>query len=125
MAVRRLLHRLGYRYRLHRADLPGRPDIVFGPRRKVIFVHGCFWHGHSCRRGSRKPKTNAEYWERKIAGNIARDRRQLAELAAGGWTALTLWECQVDDEERLARDLEAFLSSSSSLRRASNSSLLA
>ena len=72
MAVRRLLHRMGYRYRLHRKELPGRPDIVFGSRRKVIFVHGCFWHGHSCKRGNRLPKTNAEYWQTKIARNVER-----------------------------------------------------
>ena len=72
LAVRRLLHRMGYRYRLHWRDLPGKPDIVFGPRRKVIFVHGCFWHGHSCNRGNRLPKTNAEYWKAKIERNVAR-----------------------------------------------------
>ena len=88
MTVRRLLHRMGYRYRLHRKDLPGKPDIVFGPRRKVIFVHGCFWHGHSCKRGSRVPKSNAEYWKEKIARNIERHSDQLDELTADGWTGL-------------------------------------
>ncbi|MCY4431298.1 MAG: very short patch repair endonuclease [Rhodospirillales bacterium] len=109
MAVRRLLHRLGYRYRLHRADLPGKPDVVFGSRRKAIFVHGCFWRGHSCKRGSRKPKPNAEYWGRKIAGNVARDARQRVELTAEGWTALTLWECETGDGGSLAQRLKAFL----------------
>ena len=77
LTVRRLLHRMGYRFRLQRKDLPGKPDIVFGPRRKVIFVHGCFWHGHSCKRGSRMPKTNVEYWETKITRNVERHSRQI------------------------------------------------
>lgn len=109
MAVRRLLHRMGYRYRLHRKDLPGKPDIVFGPRRKVIFVHGCFWHGHSCRRGSRLPKTNTAYWHAKIARNVERHSVQLDELATAGWTGLTLWECELADVDAVARRLRAFL----------------
>ena len=109
LAVRRLLHRLGYRYRLHLANLPGKPDIVFGSRRKVIFVHGCFWHGHLCKRGNRRPKTNAEYWERKIARNVERHSRQLKELSTAGWAALTLWECQIDDKNGLKRTLNRFL----------------
>ena len=82
MAVRRLLHRLGYRYRLHRRNLPGTPDIVFGPRRKVIFVHGCFWHGHSCPRGARLPATNTDYWRRKINRNVQRHTEQTEQLRA-------------------------------------------
>ena len=109
IAVRRLLHRMGYRYRLHRKDLPGKPDIVFGPRRKVIFVHGCFWHGHSCKRGSRLPKTNAEYWKSKIARNVKRDSQQLEALAMTGWTVLTLWECELADEDAVSRRLSDFL----------------
>ena len=109
LAVRGLLHSMGYRYRLHRKDLPGKPDIVFGPRRKVIFVHGCFWHGHTCKRGSRVPKTNAGYWEAKIARNVERHSRQLEELSASGWTSLTLWECELADKEAVARQLRAFL----------------
>ena len=109
IAVRRLLHRMGYRYRLHRTDLPGKPDIVFGPRRKVIFVHGCFWHGHSCKRGSRVPKSNVDYWRAKIARNVARHSGQLEELTATGWTNLTLWECELADEDSVARRLSAFL----------------
>ena len=115
MAVRRLLHRIGYRYRLHRKDLPGKPDIVFGPRRKVIFVHGCFWHGHSCKRGSRLPKTNVEYWQTKIARNVTRHSDQLDELAAAGWTGLTLWECELADVDAVARRLSAFLDETVSL----------
>jgi DNA mismatch endonuclease (patch repair protein) len=78
MIVRRMAHALGYRYRLHRTDLPGSPDLVFAGRQKVIFVHGCFWHGHDCARGSRQPKTNAEYWRAKIARNVTRDAANAA-----------------------------------------------
>ena len=109
MEVRRLLHRMGYRYRLHRKDLPGKPDIVFGSRRKVIFVHGCFWHGHSCKRGSRLPKSNVEYWQRKIARNVERHSDQIDELTTAGWAGLTLWECELADMEAIARRLNAFL----------------
>ncbi len=109
MVVRRRLHRMGYRYRLHRKDLPGKPDIVLVPRRKVIFIHGCFWHGHSCKRGSRLPRANAEYWKMKIAGNIKRHAKQLVELAAAGWTELTLWECELADENAVERRLRDFL----------------
>ncbi len=109
MQVRRLLHRLGYRYRLHRKDLPGRPDIVFGPRRKVIFVHGCFWHGHSCKAGQRVPKTNTEYWTAKILTNVERDRRQIEKLSAAGWSALVLWECELRDSGALTERLVRFL----------------
>ena len=109
MTVRRLLHRMGYRYRLHRKDLPGKPDIVFGPRRKVIFVHGCFWHGHSCKRGSRVPKSNSEYWQAKIARNVERHSDQVDELTASGWTVLTLWECKLSNQTALIQRLKAFL----------------
>ena len=112
MVVRRLLHSMGYRYCLHRKDLPGKPDIVFGPRRKVIFVHGCFWHGHSCKRGSRLPKTNAEYWQEKIARNVERHSDQLDGLTAAGWTGLTLWECELVDHEVVRQRLNRFLDDS-------------
>ena len=114
MMVRRTLHSMGYRYRLHRQDLPGKPDIVFGSRRKVIFVHGCFWHGHSCKRGSRVPKTNAAYWTAKIARNVERHAGQLSALAAAGWVSLTLWECELVDTDSVAEHLKAFLDSNSS-----------
>ncbi len=113
MAVRRLLHRMGYRYRLHRKDLPGKPDIVFVRRRKVIFVHGCFWHGHSCNRGSRLPKSNVRYWRTKIAGNVQRHSDQLNQLTAAGWTGLTLWECELGDANALAKRLSIFLDDTS------------
>ena len=109
MIVRRLLYRLGYRYRLHKADLPGKPDIVFSSRKKVIFVHGCFWHGHSCKRGNRQPKSNADYWQAKIKRNIERFTQQLSELADTGWTELTLWECELKDKDSLERILTNFL----------------
>ena len=109
MKVRRLLHRMGYRYRLHRRDLPGKPDIVFVSRRKVIFVHGCFWHGHSCKRGNRLPKTNVEYWKAKILRNVERHATQLNEIGVAGWEALTLWECELTDDEATGRRLNTFL----------------
>lgn len=109
MVIRRLLQRLGYRYRLHRKDLPGTPDIVFGPRRKVIFVHGCFWHGHSCPRGARLPATNVDYWRRKIDGNVKRHAMQTEQLRAAGWKTLVIWECQLAPEQSLLERLRTFL----------------
>lgn len=109
MAVRRLVHGMGYRYRLHRRGLPGKPDLVFAGRRKVIFVHGCFWHGHACKRGRRVPKANRDYWTRKIARNRERDQEHLAALRAAKWRALVIWECEVehaDTEQRLRRFLD-------------------
>jgi DNA mismatch endonuclease (patch repair protein) len=93
--VRRLAHSMGYRFRLHRKDLPGAPDLVFPGRAKAIFVHGCFWHGHDCARGARQPKANAAYWQGKIGRNRARDAAAIASLAERGWEALVLWECEL------------------------------
>lgn len=110
LAVRRWLWARGLRYRLHAARLPGRPDIVFAGRRTVVFVHGCFWHGHSCRHGRRKAKSNAPYWAAKIEDNRSRDRRQQRELRAMGWNVEVVWECQCRKSallERLAERLEA------------------
>jgi DNA mismatch endonuclease, patch repair protein len=111
MFVRRLVHGLGYRYRLHRDDLPGTPDLVFSCRRKIIMVNGCFWHGHWCTRGYRLPKTNSDYWKTKIARNIARDAANLAALQDAGWDVLTIWECETKTVDRpsLARQLSHFL----------------
>lgn len=111
MIVRRLVHGLGYRYRLHRKDLPGNPDIVLGPRRKAIFVNGCFWHRHDCPRGARQPKANAEYWQVKIARNVARDTASDVALKAGGWDVLTIWECETKAGNRpeLERRLREFI----------------
>lgn len=93
MVVRSLVHRMGYRYRLHRKDLPGKPDLVFPGRRKVIFVHGCFFHMHDCPYGKVTPKTNAEFWHKKRLSNVERDKRNVAELERGGWMVLVVWEC--------------------------------
>jgi DNA mismatch endonuclease, patch repair protein len=109
LCVRRLAHALGTRYVLDGAGLAGRPDLVFPRRKKVIFVHGCFWHFHRCRRGRRKPVTNADYWTRKRARNKARDKWALATLEAEGWTVLVVWECQTRDAEALTRRLRTFL----------------
>ena len=87
MTVRRMVHRMGHRFRLHRKDLPGKPDLVFPRLRKVVFVNGCFWHGHDCVRGARAPKANAEYWRAKIARNRLRDAASLAALKTEGWRA--------------------------------------
>ena len=95
MEVRRMVHRLGYRYRLHRRDLPGCPDLVFVSRKKVIFIHGCFWHGHDCARGARIPKTNTAYWTGKIGRNQARDAKAVDLLRAAGWDVLVVWECEL------------------------------
>lgn len=97
LKVRRALTALGARYRLHRKDLPGSPDIVLPGRGLAIFVHGCFWHGHDCPRGARTPKANRDYWLAKIARNMARDAAAAAALAAAGWRVETVWECELRD----------------------------
>lgn len=104
--VRSLLHALGYRYRLHRKDLPGRPDIVLPKYRTVIFVHGCFWHCHDCRWGSVIPTTRPEFWAAKRGGNVERDAKHEAALESAGWKVLTIWECETRDAEALRRLLE-------------------
>lgn len=111
MIVRRLVHGLGFRYRLHRKALPGKPDLVFPSLRKVIFVHGCFWHGHDCPRGARKPKSNVDYWHAKIARNVERDGRNNSLLKTAGWDVMILWECdtKMANRENLVAMLEAFL----------------
>lgn len=108
IAVRRLAHKLGYRFRLHRADLPGKPDLVFAKHKAVIFVHGCFWHWHGCKR-SRMPKSNKEYWDKKIGRNITRDRRIARKLRGQGWRAMVVWECRTHDLIRLERRIKRFL----------------
>lgn len=112
LSVRKLLFNLGYRYRLHRRDLPGKPDIVFPGRRKVIFVHGCFWHGHKCKRGNRLPNTNTNYWSEKISRNISRFKTQLTELKELGWEVQVVWECELKDESELVLKLKRFLDDS-------------
>ncbi|HWE47500.1 MAG TPA: DNA mismatch endonuclease Vsr [Caulobacteraceae bacterium] len=109
LAVRRLLTRLGLRYRLHRKDLPGKPDVVMAGRRTVVCVHGCFWHGHDCARGARVPKANNAYWVEKIARNKTRDERAAAALAGAGWKTITVWECELKDEAKLEKRLKRAL----------------
>lgn len=109
MKVRRLLTRMGLGYRLHRKDLPGSPDVAMPGRKAAVFVHGCFWHGHDCRRGARAPKANAAYWTAKIARNRARDAASTAALAAMGWRPVTIWECELRDEAALEARLRAEL----------------
>ena len=110
MKVRRMLHAQGYRYRLHKPDLPGSPDLAFPARKKAIFVNGCFWHGHSCKNGARTPKNNTAYWNPKITRNIERDAENLKKLAELGWKTLTAWECETKgDAERLRERLTRFL----------------
>jgi DNA mismatch endonuclease, patch repair protein len=111
MIVRSITHGLGFRYRLHRKDLPGSPDLVFPARRKIIFVHGCFFHKHGCRYGRVVPKTNAEFWSKKRAGNVDRDKRNLAALKAQGWSVFVVWECMTkkDDIAGLPAKITGFL----------------
>ena len=109
LMVRRLIWRLGGRYRLNRKDLPGKPDIVLAGRRLAIFVHGCFWHGHDCARGARVPKANRDYWVAKVTRNRARDQAAGASLAAAGWRVETLWECELKDTEGLAARVREML----------------
>ena len=108
LTVRRMLHRLGYRYRLHLKALPGRPDIVLPGRRRAIFVHGCFWHGHGCEKG-RAPKSKLDYWGPKLDANRERDSRKEAELRALGWQVETVWQCEIADHNALKSKLIAYL----------------
>jgi DNA mismatch endonuclease, patch repair protein len=109
MAVRKLLHGHGYRYRLHVRDLPGKPDLVFPARRCVLMIHGCFWHGHKGCRESRMPKTNQEYWVPKLEKNYARDRGHLRALRRLGWRVMVVWECQVEKLSWIESKLIRFL----------------
>jgi DNA mismatch endonuclease (patch repair protein) len=109
MTVRRLVHSLGFRYRLHGRKLPGRPDLVFKSRRKAIFVHGCFWHHHGGCRRSRLPSTRVEFWRQKMQENVERDRRNQAELSSKGWAYMIVWECELDNISELATRIANFL----------------
>ena len=113
MVVRKLVHGMGYRFRLHRKDLPGKPDLVFGPRKKVIFVHGCFWHQHddpACKI-TRRPKSRLEYWGPKLSRNVERDRQAKDTLTELGWKSLTIWECETKASslDDLCARIESFL----------------
>jgi DNA mismatch endonuclease (patch repair protein) len=108
MIVRRMVHGMGFRYALHRRDLPGNPDLVFPARERVIFVHGCFWHGHSCRAGRNRPASNTSYWTAKLDRNVARDAANRRRLRQLGWRVLVIWECELKDSERLRVRLVRF-----------------
>ncbi len=121
MRIRRLLWKLGYRFRIHAKTLPGKPDVVFIRRRKVIFVHGCFWHGHEGCPRARIPKTNTAYWREKIERNKSRDRQILATLGKAGWGTLVLWECQINSPN-LSDVLTTYLGPRNSSRQTNNKS---
>ena len=110
MAVRRIVHRLGYRYRLHLRSLPGCPDLVFPGRRKALFVHGCFWHRHPRCRYASSPKTRGKFWQSKFSSNIARDRRARRELKRMDWAVMTVWQCELKKPDELTERLNDFLS---------------
>ena len=111
LRVRRTLHAMGYRFRLHRRDLPGKPDLVFPGRQKAIFVHGCFWHQHAGCQDGRMPQSNPSYWWPKLTRNKERDTEHLARLITDGWKVLVVWECETGDEGRLRSRLQHFLES--------------
>lgn len=109
LKLRRLLTSMGYRYRLHRRDLPGSPDVVFVGRRLAVFMHGCFWHGHACARGARVPATNTVYWQTKIGRNALRDVQVQERLSALDWRSLVVWECELKDLAALRSRLSSML----------------
>ncbi len=109
ITVRRMVHQMGYRFRLHRKDLPGKPDLVFPRLRKVVFVHGCFWHGHDCARGARVPVHNRRYWTNKIGRNTERDRHVSGALKQLGWLSLAIWECELKKPQIAAARIKRFL----------------
>ena len=109
MIVRHLVYSMGYRYRLHVKDLPGKPDLVFKSKRKVIFVNGCFWHGHDCKHGARVPKSNQEYWIKKICRNKFRDNQNYEDLKLMRWEYLIIWECHLKDRVHLINVLKDYL----------------
>jgi DNA mismatch endonuclease, patch repair protein len=110
LAVRRLVYKLGYRFRLHRKDLPGKPDLVFSSRRKVIFVHGCFWHAHKCKL-SHVPKSNTSYWDAKLQRNRVRDMKNTQALNAADWESMVIWECELKDGAAVGTRVTKFLES--------------
>ena len=110
MIVRSLIHKMGFRYRLYRRDLPGKPDLVFPARHKVVFVHGCFWHMHDCRYGRVTPATNPEFWQSKRLGTVERDKRNVTDLERAGWKVLIVWECWTKTPDLLQERLREFLS---------------
>ena len=119
MAVRQAVYGLGYRYRLHRRDLPGTPDLVFASQKKAIFVHGCFWHRHKGCRRTTTPKTRAKFWQSKFDANVDRDKRNIVALQSAGWKVLIVWECEAIDSASLRARLSVFLKKRSGVRKAS------
>ena len=115
LVVRRLVWSLGGRYRLNLSDLPGKPDLVLSSRRLAVFVHGCFWHGHDCKRGARTPKANRTYWEAKISRNRARDEIVRSALEAAGWRVETVWECELKDRAALELRARSWLGGATNL----------
>jgi DNA mismatch endonuclease, patch repair protein len=111
LLIRSLLHRMGYRFRLHVFDLPGKPDIVLPRHRKVIFVNGCFWHGHKRCRRSALPETNRDFWEQKISKTAKRDQRNIRQLRKAGWKVLTIWQCKMTDIEKVDHKILQFMNS--------------
>ena len=109
--VRSLIHKMGYRFRLNVKDLPGKPDIVLKKHKKVIFVHGCFWHQHEGCPNAARPSSNTEYWNKKLDRNMIRDRENVQKLAYLGWKVLVVWECEIKDREKLVERLKGFLTS--------------
>jgi DNA mismatch endonuclease (patch repair protein) len=110
LRVRQLVWSLGYRYRVGRSDVPGKPDLAFIGRRQAMFVHGCFWHRHNCPMGVRAPRTHVEFWAEKFRRNVQRDTEVQRQLKARGWRSLVIWECELRDQRRLARRVRGFLS---------------
>ena len=110
LTIRYIIHKAGYRYRLHKKSLPGKPDLVFASLGKIINVNGCFWHGHSCKAG-RIPKSNVQFWVNKIEANKARDKKNMRKLNRLGWSVKTIWECQTKDEVRVKNRLLRYLTS--------------
>ena len=109
LRVRSILHKFGYRFRLHNKQLPGKPDICLPKHKTVIFIHGCYWHRHDCKKGRSVPATNANFWETKFNGNIERDKRNLSDLEHLGWKTLVVWECEIKDPTHLQARLQSFL----------------
>jgi DNA mismatch endonuclease (patch repair protein) len=109
LIVRKLLYSLGYRYRLHYSSLPGKPDLVFPGKRKIIFIHGCFWHRHDCKKGNSTPIKNSDFWQKKLADIAIRDNRNISELKKLGWEVLVIWECQIKNLRSLVENLHSYL----------------
>ena len=109
LAVRRIVYSLGFRYRLHQKELPGKPDLVLRKMGKIIYVHGCFWHGHSCPAGSNRPRSNLKYWSKKLYRNKIRDKKNIRSLKRMGWDVLILWECEIKNTNSLLNKLKSFL----------------